>query len=244
MLVNPCFCLAIFLTLFFTHITALGRLNHTNFRLKISSYNAATRLLDSKLRKVSVADVIGAAQIKPLDAADFMRQTPWYLKGYRWAQSSTPDESTVEWLPQGITTSHDTGENRGIVQGHSDVVVVSWNDERNKTGGATKAGQGVRVTFVRKGATDGAPTNRAYIHALLVEPFLDSSGEPDFRVLENVISGGIVWRGNWFYVTDDKSGVRVFDLGMIWKVNDGGDKVGRDENEFLGGTYPFVIPQA
>jgi len=234
----------IFVLALFASSTSCVLVDESLFTLNASSYNPAIALLDDVLAKASVADLLDAADYIPLDASDFMRETPFYLKGFRWAQTSPGDESNTVWQPQGISTSYDTGYEGGVVQGNSDVLVVSWNDQRNKTGAATEAGQGVRVTFVRKGTADNVPQNRAYNHALLVEPFV-TDGKPDFKGLVNVISGGIVWRGDWLIVTDDKLGVRVFDLTHIWKVTKTNSGiVGKQGNDYLGGQYHFVIPQA
>ncbi|KAF8539209.1 hypothetical protein BDD12DRAFT_110108 [Trichophaea hybrida] len=238
------FTYLIFGLVLFASSTNGVEMNEAHYKLNASSYNPAIALLDSALTKASVADVLDAADYQPLDASDFMRQTLFYLKGFRWAQQSPADESNTIWQPQGISTSYDTGFAGGVVHGNSDVLIVSWNDERNKTGAATEAGKGVRVTFVRKGTADNMPENRGYIHALLVEPFV-TDGKPDFKELQNVISGGIVWRGDWLFVTDDKLGVRVFDLTHIWKVKySTGGSVGKQGNDYWGGEYPFVIPQA
>jgi hypothetical protein len=218
-------------------------LDPSDYRLQISSYNPMIAELSSKLESATLGDVLDSATFKPLPAIDFMETTPWYIKGFRWSQKDPQDDKNSVWAPQGISTSADQGSFGGIVQGNNDVIAVSWNDERNKTGGASEAGEGVRVTFVRKGSADGIPKSRAYIHVLLVEPFEDSAGEPNFRELVDVISGGLVWRGDWLYITDRELGLRVFDLSKIWRVKQG-SQVGRSGNDYYGGEYPFVIPQA
>jgi hypothetical protein len=218
-------------------------LDNTKYLLAVSAHNPVISQISQNLSSASVGDVLDAAQFSPLAAADFMEATPWYIKGFRWSQNDPQDETDEIWIPQGISTSADQGAYQGIVDNNSDVIAVSWNDQRNITGGASVAGQGVRVTFVRKGSADGMPSTRAYIHTLLVEPYEDSNGNPNFRELTNVISGGLVWRGDWLYITDQDLGLRVFDLTKIWKVSLG-SSVGLDGNSYYGGDFPFVIPQA
>jgi hypothetical protein len=216
---------------------------NTDYHLAVSAYNPVISQISAKLSTASVGDVLDAAQFKPLDAADFMKSTPWYIKGFRWSENNPQDDTDEIWTPTGISTSADQGAYQGVVDNNSDILLVSWNDQRNLTGGASVAGQGVRVSFVRKGSADGVPSSRAYIHTLLVEPYEDSNGNPNFRELTNVISGGLVWRGDWLYITDQDLGLRVFDLTKIWKVSLG-SSVGLDGNSYYGGDFPFVIPQA
>ncbi|KAA8903109.1 hypothetical protein FN846DRAFT_69655 [Sphaerosporella brunnea] len=229
--------LSVFLTL-----SGAVLLDETKYRLQLSSYNPVISKLASKLSTASVGDVLNSAIFQPLPAESFMESTPWYIKGFRWSENDPQDDTDNVWSPQSISTSADQGSYGGIVDNNSDVVAVSWNDQRNMTGSSSVSGNGVRVTFVRKGSADGIPKSRAYIHVLLVEPF-DDNGKPNFRELANVISGGLVWRGNWLYITDNQLGLRVFDLTQIWRVAQG-TSIGLSGSDYLGGAYPFVIPQA
>lgn len=229
---------------FLTYVS--GELDLSNFRLKESSYNSVISQLDSLLPRRTVSDVLESTVYTPLPASDFMTKSPWYLKGWRWAeQKSNSDETDLYWEPQGVTTASDSGYPNDVVD--QEAMMVMWNDVRNKTGGATTAGQGVRVSFVRKGTSAGNPVNRGYVHVLLVEPYKDNNGKPNYRPLFNVDSGGIVWRGNWLYVTDSQQALRVFDLDKIWSVSSSGrnpDPVGLNGTTYSGGAYPFIIPQA
>jgi hypothetical protein len=220
-------------------------LDARNFRLKESSYNPVISQLDSLLPRQTIGEVLESTIYTPLPASDFMTKNQWYLKGWRWAEQNTDsDETDVHWEPQGVTTVDDSGYPNNVVDQNSDVMMVMWNDVRNKSGGATTAGQGIRVSFVRKGASAGNPVNRRYVHVLLVEPYKDNNGKPNYRPLFNVDSGGIVWRGNWLYVTDSQQALRVFDLDRIWKVSSSGQNPGFNGTAYSGGTYPFIIPQA
>ncbi|KAI5812181.1 hypothetical protein BZA77DRAFT_270354 [Pyronema omphalodes] len=233
----------IILTLSLLLSTQAALLNETDYTFSISAYNSAIDELDKVLKKVSVGDVLTAAKYKPLAYSQWMRDAPYFIKGFRWSQKNPADETDTEWSPQGLTTSWDTGYASGSVDGHDNILLVSWNDQRNKTGASSEAGKGVRVSFLRNSLGQGiSPVNRAYTHALLVEPFMNGQNA-DYRLLENVISGGIVWRGNYLYITDRSLGLRVFDLKHIYQVKND-DSVGKNGNTYSGGGYDYVIPQA
>ncbi|CCX08500.1 Similar to hypothetical protein [Tuber melanosporum Mel28]; acc. no. XP_002839579 [Pyronema omphalodes CBS 100304] len=218
-------------------------LNETDYTFSISAYNSAIAELDKVLKKVSVGDVLTAAKYKPLDYSQWMRDTPYFIKGFRWSQKDPADETDTEWSPQGLTTSWDSGYPSGSVDGQDNILLVSWNDQRNKTGASSEAGKGVRVSFLRNATAQGvSPVNRAYTHALLVEPFMNGQNA-DYRLLDNVISGGIVWRGDYLYITDRQLGLRVFDLKHIYQVKNDAS-VGKNGNTYSGGGYDYVIPQA
>ena len=229
-------------------LAGAARLNESLYTLTAADAAPAAALiarLDTLLPRIGLRTVLGDATAQPQPAADFMLDSPFVVKGWRWNAHSPPDEASTTWEPQGISTAADTGFARDIADGNSDVLVVSWNDVRNATGTGTEPGRGVRVSFVRQGTADGAPSNRAYAHILLVEPVADSAGgEPSFRALTNVISGGVVWRRNWLFVPDRDRGLRVFDTNHIWRVRSGGDTVGRSGSDFYGGDHALVMPQS
>jgi len=106
--------------------------------------------------------------------------------------------------------------------------VVSWKDTTtNLTGG-------VRVTFVVNGtAEEGTP--RKYAHVLLVNNVAQKKGGGvTFDTINPTnFSGAIVWYGRWLYVGDGMTGLRVFDMSHIWKV---------DSKDAFGMEY--VLPQA
>jgi hypothetical protein len=178
-----------------------------------------------------------------LPATEEMISAPWFRNGFKWsAHDSHNDEDTTYWRPKGIATVSDTGET--VYQGNSEILAASWVDVRNTTGTSLVAGLGVRVSFVRKGSADLGVANKGYTHVLLVEPFEDEDGQPNFRALENIDSGGMVWRGRWLYITDKQLGVRVFDVDRLFKVS-GGEHVGSDgAGNWSAGQYEFIIPQA
>ena len=88
-----------------------------------------------------------------------------------------------------VTTSADASAD-GQYEGKT-VILTSWY---YRGPGVNK---GVRVSFVDY-ANPSAPR---YRHVLLVEPYTDAPGNPNFRTVP-VHAGGIVWYGHYLYVAD------------------------------------------
>lgn len=226
-------------------------INPSQFSLKASEYNQAIEKLDEALgsRQKELGALLDTAPYMTARPSDEMYDTPWFIKGFQWNPYVSEDVKGEYWNPEGISTSYDAGYPNDIIPstdgkpGNTGIVVVSWNDIRNRTGRASNPGEGVRVSFVRKGTAELSVSGQAYFNALLVEPFVDSKGNADFRPLRDVISGGIVWRKNWLYVTDRNLGLRVFDLDHIYQVGTG-KVIGREDKGYYGGSYSYVIPQA
>ncbi|KAK0639012.1 hypothetical protein B0T16DRAFT_497185 [Cercophora newfieldiana] len=128
------------------------------------------------------------------------------------------DQDTTKWVPQGITSTADALE-VGTYEG-VDGWIVTWHRDDDKS---------VRVTFVDK--KDGS-----YRHVLLVYP-----EEGSFREVP-VHAGGVVWYGDTLWVVDTNNGIRVFDLGQIWRV-DIGNGIGRVGDKWEARGYKYVIPQ-
>ncbi|KAI9154675.1 hypothetical protein HJFPF1_07232 [Paramyrothecium foliicola] len=130
------------------------------------------------------------------------------------------DLNTAKWVPQGISSTADAldvGTYEGV-----DGWIVSWHRDDDKS---------ARVTFVDK-------SSKKYRHALLVYP----EAADDFREVP-VHAGGIVWYGNTLWVVDTYNGIRVFDMGNIWKVGSG-DGVGKKaDGTYSAAGYIYVIPQ-
>jgi hypothetical protein len=109
---------------------------------------------------------------------------------------------SLDWYPQGITTSADAGAD-GQYEGKT-VILTSWYYS------GSGDNKGVRVSFVDY-ANPSAPR---YRHVLLVEPYTDATGSPNFRAVP-MPAGGIVWYGHYLYVADTRGGFRVFDDGYV-----------------------------
>jgi hypothetical protein len=143
------------------------------------------------------------------------------------------DDATTDWYPQGITTSADASP-EGEYQGKT-VVLTS----RHYTGSGDD--KGVRVSFVDY-ADPSAPR---YRHVLLVEPYEDAAGNPNFRAVP-MHAGGIFWYGHFLYAADTWGGLRVFDTRHIWRVSTGDKReVGRQpDGSYHAHDYAYALPQA
>jgi hypothetical protein len=189
-------------------VAAPAELAAENFRLQVSDYNPVIADLDAVLSKASVAAVVDSANRKGASCSPH----PNAVAAFCWQSG---DESTTEWYPQGITTSADASPD-GEYQGKT-VVLISWYYS------GSGDNKGVRVSFV----DDANPSAPSYRHVLLVEPYKDAAGNPNFRAVP-VHAGGIFWYGYYLYVADTWGGFRVFDTRHIWKVSTGDkSKIGR-----------------
>jgi hypothetical protein len=127
------------------------------------------------------------------------------------------DNTVPYWIPQGITGSSDAVGGNALVGGHKELL-VSWYSTNGKGG---------RITVVNADTLTGAK----YRHILLVVPNANGS----FGLVDTH-AGGIAWYGNYLYVAQTTTGLRVFDMRDIIKVPQG------RENETLG--YRYILPQA
>ncbi|KAG6872261.1 hypothetical protein C0995_011472 [Termitomyces sp. Mi166 len=108
-----------------------------------------------------------------------------FLRGYTWEDvTGYDDEHTTKWTPQGITTSADALD-VGVYQTKK-VILIDWYNSVGQ-------GLGVRLSFIDR-TTSGAAS---YRNALLVEPYTDSSGKPNFKAVK--VHGGVVGE----YAADD-----------------------------------------
>jgi hypothetical protein len=182
--------------------------------------------LDAILPKASVTTVVDSANRTGMSC----RPHPNAVAAFCWRSG---DASTTEWYPQGITTTADANAD-GKYEGKF-LVLTSWY---YSGGGANK---GVRVSFVDY-ANPSAPR---YRHVLLVNPYDDAAGKPNFHVVA-IHAGGIFWYGYYLYVADTWGGFRVFDMRHIWKVSTGDrSKIGRQpDGSYHAHDYAFALPQA
>ncbi|MEU4512457.1 hypothetical protein AB0G05_23445 [Nonomuraea wenchangensis] len=150
---------------------------------------------------------------------------PMQPRPAEWYAFDAGDQDTVDWYPQGITGSTDSGA-IGVP-----ALVVSWYFK-------PAAGErGIRVSFL-------SPRTLKYRHALLVLAKPDGSYGPI-----NIHAGGIAIDGDLLYVADTTRGLRVFDLRRVLDLrtaqNDLGDagRIGRSGGKFHAFGYRYVIPQ-
>ncbi|HEX2462399.1 MAG TPA: hypothetical protein VHJ58_19805 [Vicinamibacterales bacterium] len=207
-------------------VAAPAELAAENFRLQVSDYNPVIADLDAVLSKASVAAVVDSANRKGASCSPH----PNAVAAFCWQSG---DESTTEWYPQGITTSADASPDG---QYHvKTVVLISWYYS------GSGDNKGVRVSFV----DDANPSAPPYRHVLLVEPYKDAAGNPNFRAVP-VHAGGIFWYGYYLYVADTWGGFRVFDTRHIWKVSTGDkSKIGRQpDGSYHAHDYAYALAQA
>lgn len=202
-------------------------LTASDFRLKESAYNSVISQLDGLLTTTSVSAVLDGANRAGSSCNPGATNQ---AAAFCW---NSGDNDTTDWYPQGISTTADAYDN-GQYEGHT-AVFTSWY----YAGAGTN--KGVRVSFVDY-STPSAPK---YRHVLLVEPYTNSSGQPDFRPI-TVHAGGIFTYGYYLYVADTSGGFRAFDLRHIWSVTTGDStKIGRQsDGSYQAFDYAYVLPQA
>jgi hypothetical protein len=208
-------------------VAAPAQLKAENFRLQASGYNTVISELDHLLPKASVADVVDSAN----RTGAWCTPHPNSVAAFCWEDG---DNATTDWYPQGITTSADASAD-GLYEGKT-VVLTSWYYS------GSGSNRGVRISFVDY----SNPSAPKYRHVLLVEPYKDAAGNPNFRPVP-VHAGGIFWYGYYLYIADTSNGFRVFDTRHIWKVStgDNNNKIGRQaDGSYHAHDYSYALPQA
>ncbi|WP_020421068.1 hypothetical protein [Amycolatopsis sp. ATCC 39116] len=218
--------LAVLLTVFVTPVAnaAPVKLTASDFRLKESAYNSVISALDGVLPTVSFSAVLDSAN---RSASSCDPGATGQVAAFCW---NSGDNDTTDWYPQGVTTTADAYGD-GLYEGRT-AVLASWYYAGSGTN------KGVRVSFVDY-------STLKYRHVLLVEPYTNSAGQPDFRAV-TVHAGGIFLYGYYLYVADTSGGFRAFDLRHIWQVRTGDSAaIGRQaDGTYEAHDYAYVLPQA
>jgi hypothetical protein len=203
------------------------KLTASDFRLKENGYNAVIGKLDGLLKVTSVPAVLDSAN-RSASACDPGATNQ--LAAFCWQSG---DNTTEDWYPQGITSTADAYDN-GQYEGRT-AMIASWYYHGSGTD------KGSRVSFVDY----SNPSAPKYRHVLLVEPYTNASGQPDFRAV-TVHAGGIFTYGYYLYVADTWGGFRAFDLRHIWQVKTGDEsKIGRQsDGSYQAFNYAYALPQA
>ncbi|GAB3481509.1 hypothetical protein [Amycolatopsis cihanbeyliensis] len=206
------------------------RIDANDFRLRASGYNPVISRLDGALRNVSFSAVLDSANRAGVTGSGCRPGAANQVASFCW---NSGDNGTGAWYPQGISSTADA-YGSGTYEGRT-ALFASWY---YKGSGNNK---GVRVSFVDY-ANPGAPR---YRHVLLVEPYTNSAGQPDFRAV-GVHAGGIFAYGHYLYVADTWGGFRAFDLRHLWQVSTGDKgRIGRQaDGSYHAHNYLFVLPQA
>ncbi|EHR51921.1 hypothetical protein SacmaDRAFT_3708 [Saccharomonospora marina XMU15] len=201
----------------------------SDFRLEEGPYNGAISALDEMLPAASVPTVLDSAnRFATTSGCD--PAAAHQVAAFCWEPG---DNTTNDWYPQGISSTADA-YGSGSYEGRT-ALFVSWY---YKGAGTDK---GVRVSFVDY----ENPAAPRYRHVLLVQPYTNSSGRPDFRPV-TVHAGGIFAYDHYLYVADTWGGFRAFDLRRLWRVSTGDKtKVGRQaDGTYHAFNYRYVLPQA
>lgn len=156
-------------------------------------------------------------------------------RGILWSNtSSTDDEKTNLWRPQGIT---------GFTKNGVRYLLISWYAQNSE------AYNGSRVSLL-----DISPSSANYLkyrHIILVQNVIPSSS-PDYTQLGtfaplNIHAGGMAYINDKIYICSTSLGVRVFDINKLIEVNDdsgSGTKCGEDSNgNLFAFGYRYILPQ-
>ncbi len=206
------------------------KLTPGDFRLAEGAYSPVIAKLDALLKVTSVPAVLDSANRDAITGSGCKPGATNQVAAFCWESG---DNATADWYPQGITSTADAYGN-GQYEGRT-AMFASWYYA------GSGANKGVRVSFVDY-ADPAAPK---YRHVLLVEPYTNASGQPDFRAV-GVHAGGVFAYGYYLYVADTWGGFRAFDLRHIWQVATGDkDKIGRQsDGSYHAHDYAYALPQA
>lgn len=198
-----------------------GPLSGSDFTLQesadIAHFAPLAEIFTSAGKNVSVAQVLDSAN-RALSAGSPPVGNGDPKEAWAWNDG---DFATAKWVPQGVSGSWDADASGKWED--RDVWLVSWHDADDKN---------VRVSFVDR-------KKKSYRHVFLVEP----SADDDFTSVD-VHAGGIAWYGSFLYVVDTTGGIRVFDMGNLWEMDEIADGVGKaSDGSYSAAGYRYVLPQ-
>jgi hypothetical protein len=134
--------------------------------------------------------------------------------GFCWSMN---DPGSVDWIPQGITTTADAAAEHSY-DGH-EVVVIAWRND---------AATSTRITVApASGHADGA----VYRHVLLVAPTTGASFNPIA-----CSAGGALWYGDLLYLACTDS-IKIFDWRYIFSAY-------QEPTNFCGGKVGKILDGA
>jgi hypothetical protein len=234
-------------------------LNGDRFKMTDTSTVSTATTLDGKLADADLTDVVttdyttnssGATdpwmnlRTMRACAGDETKALPPVNKKIAWCWSAAyGDDTTPRWWPQGMSSTGTADGADGAVQDKR-VTAVAWHYKTFKINEADdyEANDKCRTNNLLKLTLIDRDTQK-YRHILLVEP---TENGADFKFVTGH-GGGIVWYGNYIYVTDTSNGIRVFDIGKLGKVDTYGSGLntygfdGTGKSSACG--YPYVLPQ-
>lgn len=226
---------------------AVGQLNPNDFTLQRGATSAAAlAALDNVLPRAAISTVLGDTN-HTMTVASATGVVPTSAIAEQYGLDSA-DQTNPCWYPQGITTSAD-GEDTGFYNGQR-VGIESWHyngvgsssADPSCTQGADSDG---RVTLINL-IPGQAPT---YRHVLLVEPYIDSSGQANFRSI-HTHADGVAWYGRYLYVSgyvgaagSSAVGFRLFDVTHMYAVPVQSGIGRQSSGSYAAKTYAYIAPQ-
>ncbi|MFM9453672.1 hypothetical protein [Streptomyces europaeiscabiei] len=229
------------------------------FKMTDTSTVSAATTLDGNLDDADLADVVTTDYTKDSSGAsdpwmnlrtmracagDETKALPPVNRKVAWCWSSAHgDDATPRWWPQGMSSTGTADGADGAIQDKR-VTAVAWHYETFKTNAAGdyEANDKCRTNNLLKLTLIDRDTKK-YRHILLAEP---TEGGADFKFVTGH-GGGIVWYGNYIYVTDTSNGIRVFDINKLGKVDTYGSGLNSYGIDSSGKSsacgYPYVLPQ-
>lgn len=182
---------------------------------------------DSRVTTVSLTDVVTAPSPQRYGRYPLCHDTNLEPEldptGFCW---DSGDDTTAEWVPQGITGSGDADPN-GTVDGRR-LIAASWHYTDNDF---------ARVSFADYTKPSG---KLGYHHLLLVQP----TSEGNFASVDNVHADGLMWFGDKLFIATGAR-LQVYSLDHIWKMStDGGDagRIGLVGEEAYARWHGWAMP--
>ncbi|MFW5474534.1 hypothetical protein ACOCJ5_14605 [Knoellia sp. CPCC 206450] len=192
---------------------------------RTSSSTSVLGALDTALPNVSLDTVAADANRVGPTGSSCTSVLPNVTKKYCWASD---DNNTEQWYAQGVSSTYDAYGGAGTTAGGRSLLATSWYDH---DGGTNK---GARVSLLDR-------ANAKYRHVLLAVP-TGTSSSPSFTIA-NTHAGGLAWYGRYLYVADT-TGIRVFDMARMWRVNTAiTGSIGRTSSGYGAYGYKYVAPQ-
>ncbi|WP_446666308.1 hypothetical protein [Flexivirga sp. B27] len=189
-----------------------------------STYSEPVAGLVAQAGRASVGTVMDHANHSRTPSTAISTQ----VHGFIWDSGDNNDSDVA---PQGITTTRDAvgTANNGRYDGRQLIAASFYNNDP----------KGSRINLTD---WDSNYPNK-YRYILLVEP-TGTKAAPSFKDVQ-IHVGGIAWYGNYLYVADTGSGMRVFDMSKIIKTETGGDKslIGKHGDKFYAHNYAYALPQ-
>lgn len=190
-----------------------------------SSSSAVLSSLDAKLPNVTIDTVAGDTNRVGPTGSQCTSVLPHVKKKYCWA---IDDNNTAQWYAQGVSSTYDAYGGTGSTPGGRNLLATSWYDH---DGGTNK---GARVSILDRATAK-------YRHVLLAVP-TGTAAAPSFTIA-NTHAGGLAWYGRYLYVADT-TGIRVFDMARMWRVNtDITGSIGKTSAGYGAYGYKYVAPQ-